>query len=87
AHFTDPLMNGDHIDVDIHLSDGVAAKKAATAPAAPTAEPTPAPAEPEPEETLATPEQPKTEETGGKDGLLADYLALVEKEKAAAQKS
>lgn len=87
AHFTDPLMNGDHIDVDIHLSDGVAAKKAATAPAAPTAEPTPAPAEPETEETPTAPEQPKTEEAGGKDGLLADYLALVEKEKAAAQKS
>ena len=34
----------------------------------------------------AAPEQPQPEETGGKDGLLADYLALVEKEKAATQK-
>lgn len=83
AHFTDPLMNGDHIDIDIHLSDGVAAKKAA---AAPSPEPAPAPDEPEPEETPAAPEQPQPEETGGKDGLLADYLALVEKEKAATQK-
>ena len=83
AHFTDPLMNGDHIDIDIHLSDGVAAKKAA---AAPSSEPAPAPDEPEPEETPAAPEQPQPEETGGKDGLLADYLALVEKEKAATQK-
>lgn len=83
AHFTDPLMNGDHIDIDIHLSDGVAAKKAA---AAPSPEPAPAPDEPEPEETPAAPEQPQPEETGGKDGLLADYLALVEKEKAAVQK-
>lgn len=83
AHFTDPLMNGDHIDIDIHLSDGVAAKKVA---AAPSSEPAPAPDEPEPEETPAAPEQPQPEETGGKDGLLADYLALVEKEKAATQK-
>lgn len=81
AHFTDPLMNGDHIDIDIHLSDGVAAKKVA---AAPSPEPAPAPDEPEPEETPAAPEQPQPEETGGKDGLLADYLALVEKEKKAA---
>ncbi len=83
AHFTDPLMNGDHIDIDIHLSDGVAAKKVA---AAPSSEPAPAPDEPEPEETPAAPEQPQPEKTGGKDGLLADYLALVEKEKAATQK-
>ena len=83
AHFTDPLMNGDHIDIDIHLSDGVATKKVA---AAPSSEPAPALDEPEPEETPAAPEQPQPEETGGKDGLLADYLALVEKEKAATQK-
>lgn len=83
AHFTDPLMNGDHIDIDIHLSDGVAAKKVA---AAPSSEPAPAPVEPEPEEPPAAPAQPKPEATGGKEGLLADYLALVEKEKAATQK-
>ncbi|MBR1553103.1 MAG: rod shape-determining protein [Schwartzia sp.] len=77
AHFTDPIMNGDHLDVDIRLSDGVAAKKA-QAPA-----PTPEPSAPAEEATAPAPTAQEAQTEGGKDGLLADYLAQVEKAEAA----
>ena len=98
AHFTDPLMNGDHLDIDIRLSDSATAKT--TQAPAPLAAPTPAPAAsasmPEPETASSAPVEeatvpdPRAQETpdeGGKDGLLAEYLAQVEKEKAEAAKA
>ena len=94
AHFTDPIMNGDHLDIDIHLSEGVAAKSAKAAPAVSAAEPASEPSAPA-ETASVAPEVPKTPEAPlqetapsepeaeGKDGLLADYLAQIEKEKGA----
>lgn len=95
ATFTDPIMNGDHIDVDIQLSKDVIAKKAAANVAAKTAEPS-KPSEPEesatelfdPAETTESPAaEPAPADNGGlKDGLLSGYLAQLEKEKAEALK-
>ena len=95
ATFTDPIMNGDHIDVDIQLSKDVIAKKAAANVAAKTAEPS-KPSEPEesatelfdPAETAEAPAaEPAPADNGGlKDGLLSGYLAQLEKEKAEALK-
>lgn len=95
ATFTDPIMNGDHIDVDIQLSKDVIAKKAAANVAAKTAEPS-KPSEPEesatelfdPAETAESPAaEPAPADNGGlKDGLLSGYLAQLEKEKAEALK-
>ena len=95
ATFTDPIMNGDHIDVDIQLSKDVIAKKAAANVAAKAAEPS-KPSEPEESATelfdpAETAEAPATEPTpadngGLKDGLLSGYLAQLEKEKAEALK-
>ena len=95
ATFTDPIMNGDHIDVDIQLSKDVIAKKAAANVAAKAAEPS-KPSEPEesatelfdPAETAEAPaaEPPPADNGGLKDGLLSGYLAQLEKEKAEALK-
>lgn len=95
ATFTDPIMNGDHIDVDIQLSKDVIAKKAAANVAAKAAEPS-KPSEPEesatelfdPAETAEAPAaEPTPADNGGlKDGLLSGYLAQLEKEKAEALK-
>ena len=95
ATFTDPIMNGDHIDVDIQLSKDVIAKKAAANVAAKAAEPS-KPSEPEesatelfdPAETTESPAaEPAPADNGGlKDGLLSGYLAQLEKEKAEALK-
>ncbi len=90
ATFTDPIMNGDHIDVDIQLSKDVIAKKAAANVAAKTAEPS-KPSEPEESATElfdpAETAEPAPADNGGlKDGLLSGYLAQLEKEKAEALK-
>ncbi len=88
ATFSTPIMNGDQVDVDIHLSEKVTAKSAAklssaapapAEPAAPAEEPAPA----ESESVEAAEPEPETapEKSEGKDGLLADYLAQIEKEK------
>lgn len=81
ATFSTPIMNGDQVDVDIHLSEKPTATAARTSsaasapaqPAAPAAETVPA------ESGRAEAPAPETPE--GKDGLLADYLAQIEKEK------
>ena len=80
ATFSSPVMNGDQVDVDIHLSDKT--KPTTQAAAAAEAEP-PAPAD-EPAAPAQTEEaQPPAAKTEGelKEGLLADYLAQIEKEK------
>ena len=84
ATFSTPIMNGDQVDVDIHLSEKPTAK-AARIPAMPTAPAAPpqaaAPAAEVPPTAEAAAPQAATEASAGKDGLLADYLAQIEKEK------
>ncbi|MBO4852388.1 MAG: rod shape-determining protein [Schwartzia sp.] len=92
ATFTDPIMNGDHIDVDIQLSKDVIAKKAAANVAAKAAEPSESAESStelfDPAETAEAPaSEPAPAESGGlKEGLLSGYLAQLEKEKAEALK-
>ncbi|MBP5200156.1 MAG: rod shape-determining protein [Schwartzia sp.] len=74
AAFSTPIMNGDQVDVDIQLSESATAKsKKGISSSAPAGEPAPT--------ESASGEVPAPETPEGKDGLLADYLAQIEKEK------
>ena len=89
AQFNDPIKNGDRLDINIHLAEGVAAKRASVPASAPKPEAASEASSASTEPAASTdgaasptpPPTPAVDKDGRKDGLLADYLAQLEKEK------